>query len=76
MSGPQQGTGNLGKALIVLWATTLSFLVAMGVVLALVDLDPLLRLLLIGAVVLVLLLEVAATAVLIRGRRKAERERL
>lgn len=74
MSGQVTDSEKLRKALVLLWGATIAFLITMGAVLTLVDFEPTLRLFLIGAMVLVVALEIATTAVLLYGQRKAARD--
>lgn len=74
MSGQVTDSEKLRKALVLLWGATIVFLVTIGAGLAYVDLDPMLRLFLIGAMILVVALEIATTAVLLYGQRKAARD--
>lgn len=74
MSGQVTGTEGLRKGLMLLWGTTITFLIVMGAVLVLVELDPTLRLLLIGAMITVVVLEIAATLLLLYGQWKTARD--
>lgn len=74
MSGQVMDSEKLRKVLILLWGATIVFLITIGAALMFVDLDPTVRLFMIGAMVVVVALEIATTAVLLYGQWKAARD--